>query len=489
VKKGFIITQIDGLGFGRLKKAIKEGNAPFFKNLIEKKGYKLEKMYCGVPPLRLQTGIMYGRYDNMPGLVWFNKENGKISSVVRIEELRRLEKEWGRGLLSKGVAIGTILSGGSESCGSLSSFTLDVLLKNFSKLEITFYIILAPFILLTSCLASLIFRIRKEIVFEGLFLEWIFRRYTLKLAKRKIREGVPFLYINFGGNDSRSHQTGPDSYFTSRVIKKIDKAIEKIYIEAGESERIEYDFFVLSDHGQIESIPFEDCFNETFKEFIERELKTEVIDGRNFLEIITTEQSEDMINKIWWLKAISWPIKILAKKYYLKLGGSFDKKNLILLPQGEIAHIYLNSNKEKVKKEEIEERFPGFLDSLVKHEGISFILVSSEKGVEILGKEGRVLLGAEEKIEGKDPLGDSFDREYIIGSIKRFIEMKKSGDVIVFSSKKDGKAIGFVPEVSCHAGIDKEVQEIFVINSSSKFSFEGIKDQKTLYKFFINYIK
>ena len=488
MKKGFIIFQIDGLSYDRVKEAINKKEASFLGRLLRGGNFKLEKMYCGIPPLKLQTGIMYGEYRDVPGLTWFNKDEDRFSSVVDINGTKELERKYPDGILKNGASIGTILSGGADGIGSIANLDLPVLLKRFFDYKMVFYILVSPFVLIVDSLFSLLSGMGKGTVFESIFGERILREHTSQLAREKIKGGCPFLYINFIGYDQRSHKTGRNNFLISGIIKKIDKEIEKVYNSAKESELVNYDFFVLADHGQKESIPFRRYFKESFKKVIEKKLGFKIAEGKEFQNKILVRQIEKAVNTIFWLRVISWPFRFIGKRYYLNSQASF-RKEVALVFHGELAHVYFNFKKGRVYEEEIEEKFPGFLDSLLKHEGVRFITVISNEGVKILGKEGVIFLNGKERIEGKDPLFDVFDRSYVLNSIKELIETRNSGDIMVLGSELKRKTITFTSDFTCHAGIEKEEQEIFVISPSSSVSFEGTKEPKNLYKFFKSYIK
>lgn len=491
MKKGFLILQMDGLPYEELKGAITKGYAPFLKSLLKSKKFKLEKMYCGLPALRLQTGIMYGKYPDIPGLTWFDKRKFRFVSVINVKDLKELERKLPNGILRKGISIGTIFSGGSKKgFSSLATLNLSALLKRFPKYEIAFYFMLAPFVLLIDFVVSVITKLKRGAVFEGAFTDKIFHHCTLDLARREIEKSCPFLFINFSGYDQRSHRLGKKSVFTKGVIKDIDEKIEKIYNLAKESKSVDYDLFVLSDHGQIESTPFKDCFGETLKEVIERNLKIEVIEGGEAEIEIIMKKMEKMIDEIPWLRKVSWPLRVLAKKYYQRFHVSFTSENIILMSWGDFAHIYFNMKKRQVLYEEIEKVYPEFLNLLLKHKGIRLLMVASRKGVKIMGKKGEILVNRKEKLKGKDPLAGVFDRDFILSLIRKLTKMKSSGDVIMFSSKINNKVVNFGNQFSCHDGIEKDEQEIFVISPSScKYSFQGIKEPKKLYKFFKKYLK
>lgn len=488
MKKGFIIFQIDGLSYSRLKEAIDKKEASFLRYLLKERDFKLEKMYCGIPPMKLQTGIMYGEYEDVPGLTWFNKSKNRFSSVVDINENKKLEKKYPQGILKDGASIGTIFSGGADGIGSISNLDFPALLKTFLNCKTAFYILISPFVLIIDSIFSTLSGAAKGVIFESVFAEKILRKHTSKLAREKIKQGCPYLYINFIGYDQRAHKTGKDNFLTSNIIKKIDEEIGEIYRSARKSELIDYDFFILADHGQKESIPFKQHFGETFRDVIEKKLKFKIADGKEFQNKTLIKQIEKTVDSIFWLKILSWPFKFIAEKHYLKPESSFSK-NIVLVSHGELAHIYFNFKKGRVYQEEIEKEFPGFLSHILKHEGVRFIVIISKEETKILGKEGIILLDDKGRIKGEDPLLDVFDRDYILKSIKELIETKNSGDIIIFGSEINGKMITFTSDFTCHAGIEKEEQEIFVISSSNCDSFKGIKEPKNLYKIFKSYIK
>ena len=491
MKKGFLILQIDGLSYERLKEAINKGQAPFLKYLLKNQKFKLEKMYCGLPPLRTQTGIMYGKHQDIPELTWFNKRKVQFASLIDIENVKEIEKKWSNGILKEGVSIGTVFSGGSkERFGSVSNLNLSFFLKYFPKYKIGFYLITAPFALLVDFGVSLLTKLKRGAVFEGIFIEKISRHHALDLAERKIKKGCPFLYVNFTGYDQRAHRFGKKSILAKNAIKGIDKKIKKIYNLIKESKTVDYDLFIISDHGQAESIPFKDYFGYALKDIIEKNLKIEATEGKEFQKRITVEQIERMVNDIPWLRKTSWPFRVIAKRYYVRSRSLFVPIEVVLIFQGDLAHIYFNIKKERVLYKEIEKTYPKFLNSLLSHRGIKLLVVSSEKGIKILGKKGEISLNQEEKLTGKDPLSGAFDRNFTLDSIRKLAGMRNSGDVIILSSKINGKMINFKDQFSCHAGIEKEEQEIFILSPSScKEKFEGIKDPRGLYKFFIKYLK
>ena len=299
------------------------------------------------------------------------------------------------------------------------------------------------------------------------------------------------MYVNFTVYDRRCHRLGKKNILTRFSLKYIDKEIKKIYELAQKTNLIDYDFFIISDHGQQESLPFKDYFKESLKEIIKINLKTEVIDGSDFEKGTIISQVEEFLKEIQWLKKTSRFLSFIAKKYYHKFCFSFLPGRVILISQGDLAHLYFNEKKSRIFGEEIEKKYPGFIRLILRHKGVGLLVFLSKKGVKILGKGGEIeLVKKGEKLKGQDPLINAFDRKFVLKSIKELAKMENSGDLIILGSKTGKKVFTFTPYFSCHAGIEKDEQETFIISPKSfKMNQKDIENPKKLYQFFRKYSK
>lgn len=495
MKKGFIIFQIDGFSLSDLKEAIERGKAPFLRYLVKNQKFKINKIHCGLSPLKRLVYLMYGKEEDFPGLTWFDKKKNRFVSMYNLNDIKEFDKKLKGGIFQGGATVGAIFSGGSkESLGSVATIngpSLSALLSSFSKLEIFFYLISAVFAIIIDLIIALFTRLKKGAFFEGVFIEKILHVYTSELAQRVIKRGASSLYVNFTAFDRRSHRLGKNNILTKLAIKNIDKEIKKIYDLANKTNLINYDFFVISDHGQTESLPFKDYFKKSLKETIKSNLKTEVIDGSDAEKGIIIHQVEDLLNEIRWLKRISWFLRLIARRYYHRYCLSFLPGRIVLVSHGDTAHLYFNIKKSRIFGEEIEKIYPGFLKFLLEHKGIELLVFLSRRGIKILGKRGEILIkGNREKLKGEDPLFRAFDRKFILESIKEIVKIKNSGDLIIFSSKTEKYLLTFAPYFSCHAGIEKDEQEIFIISPNSfKISLKDMENPEKLYQFFKKYSK
>jgi hypothetical protein len=488
MKKGFIIIEIDGLSYQGTKGAIEKGRAPFLNKLVKNKESKLERIYCGLPALNLQAGLMHKEFVDVPGLTWYDKQNRRFRSLVNKKEAKRMEKKWQNGVFKKGVTIGSIFSGGAKDNFSVSNFDLASVLDNFSKLEIASYIFLSPFVLLVDLILSLFTRLHRVNFFSGFFIDCVLRKATFLLVRKEIEKGKPFIFVNFSGYDRRSHMFGKNSFLTRRVIRKIDKKIESIYNLLKESEGVDYDFFVMSDHGQIKSTSFEEHFGKRFDFFLEEKLGTKIGRGDQFQDQSFIDQIEESIVKIPWLDQMSKPFRNLMKAYLGDEKDFLDKK-INFVPLANIGHIYFNNYNRKLFLEDINEKYPGFVYFLLNHESTKLLLVNSKEGTIVLGKEGRIIFdNSKEKIERKDPLNNVFDRDFVLNMLVNLTKMEFSGDLIVVNKKVKDRVISFSSNFSCHGGVSIKEQSAFLMTPFSSDSFEGNKDSRKLYNFFNMYL-
>lgn len=498
MRKGFIIIQIDGLSYEVLNKVINKGYAPFLRSLIEKKCFKVNKMYCGLPATtsRTQLGIMYGDNRDIPGHMWFEKRDSRFFITYSSNDAEHIEAKKSNGILNGGGSIGNLFSGGAKESCSLFAVGNEIqsLFRLFPRSRIWLHILLGLFILPFDLMISVVGKFRQGSLLGTIFAGVIFPEYETDLAIEEIKKRFPSLYVNFLGYDVASHNFGCESICSMWAIRIIDREIKKIYQVMKKDKSIDYDLFILSDHGQVGSIPFKDYFKETLKDVVKRALKDqemEVMEGDELKYKLVLNQIEYIVSNISWLRMVRGLSRMVTRRYFKIVHPTVRKENVIVISSGDIAHIYFNMKKEKIVYEEIEKIYPNFLSTLLGHEGVGFLaLFSSENGPVILEKNGRIVLLKKEKDLPKEDISfRTFDHNFLFDSVKEIVEMKNSGDVILFSTKIKGKAISFSSGVkSTHGGVEKDEQEMFIVSSPfCKYSVEEIKNPKELYPLFMKY--
>lgn len=472
MKKKFLIIQIDGLGYDVFKKALENGYLPFLKSLLKEKRFFLKKLNCGLPATtsHFQSEIMYGESKNIPGMMWYDKKESKFVSCLTPQAKEVEESKKKKGILEKGVSIGNIFNGGAEITFTLSSF-FGLSSPYFPKRISLFLTFLLPFLVIFDFFYSLVFKKRKGAFLEIFLGENLIRREIVKLTEKFAKEKKN-IYVNFVGYDARAHLFGRENKISLKVLKKIDKIIEKIYW----SFKKNYYFFLLSDHGQVDCVSFKQIFKKDLEKFIkERFKKEEILSTEKIKKALIfkaiTEAKERFIKSSFLKKIYKIVLKIFKNYYksisFEKLPYFFSEKGILVINQGDISQIYFLKKKKKVFFEEIIKEYPDLLETISNCWAVDFLVALTQNGkVKILG---------ERKLTSQEKRWISF-----------LIKMENSGDLILFGKKIGDKIIDFSKgKLTCHRGIEKEEQEIFVISPVKfKKEIEKVRFPKDLYKFF-----
>jgi endonuclease/exonuclease/phosphatase family metal-dependent hydrolase len=277
---GLVLIQVDGLSFGRLQRALREGRMPFLSRLLGREGYRSHVLCSGVPSSTpaVQAELFYGVRTAIPAFEYFDRAAGKMvrmydpESAARVE--RRLERS-GAALLEGGVVHGDILNGGAvEGRFCVSAWGWDRWWGK-GRVSTPFLVLLAhpliplrlaALVVLEGVLAAYDFargvvagqKLWKELAFIAARVGNVIllREFSVLGAKVDTARGLPTVHINFFGYDEQAHRRGPDSAFARWSLKGIDDAVRRVWEAAHRSTRRSYDVWVYSDHGQETVVPF-----------------------------------------------------------------------------------------------------------------------------------------------------------------------------------------------------------------------------------------
>jgi hypothetical protein len=226
--------------------------------------------------------------------------------------------------------------------------------------------------------------------------------------------GVPAAYATFVGYDEVAHHSGVESEDAFDVLRKLDRQLARLEGAARQASR-PYHLVVLSDHGQSGGATFKQRYGMTLEQFIQ-DLATEKYDVRGDVDV-----HEDWKHVNVFLtetiqqerKEVSGPLRRLLKGRTqdgrVGLGPEGPEEldmasHVMVLASGNLGLVYSSWLDERATLEQIEATYPDFLDRLVKHEGIGFVLVRSEvHGPVAIGAQGKNYL-AEGRVEETDPL-------------------------------------------------------------------------------------
>jgi len=414
---GLVLIQIDGFSKTQMEKAINRGTMPFLKQLLEKEKYHLYPYYSGQPSSTpsVQGELFYGVKQVVPAFGFFDKKKNKISRMYDGDAAIDVEKRLARqdeGLLKDGSSYSNVYSGGADEVHFCSvSLGWNRIWKNINLFKMGLFVfshmttivwttilIILEFLLATmDCVIGLLkgYHWRKE-------LKFILTRPTICILLRDlitlgatidIERGLPVIHMNFLGYDEHAHRRGPSSRFAHKTLPGIDRVIARIYRQALNSSRRNYDIWIYSDHGQedvvsywkIHKKPVQQTVEEVYQEFEKKEKKGEV----PFSSSIYSEGVE--FQRIRYLGA-SFLHKLL---FSVDREGPLRNRHIVVTFMGPTANVYLS----RVLSSEEEDYFAR---QLVRQAKIPLVLAQkgknqlkawNEKGTFILPEQAEEVLG------------------------------------------------------------------------------------------------
>jgi hypothetical protein len=520
---GFIIVQIDGLSHQTFLKAVSEGYMPFLKSLLSSEKFNLSRYHCGIPgnTPAAQTGIMYGKNDGIPAFRWLNKEDDTFFSFknplsASIVESRIASEK--RGILSNGSSYVNLLSGGaSRSVFTLSTLLTQDMQKRLSGLALflLFLIHIIPFIRL---IASTIVELAREfweymeIRFSGgiqksegffplvrIFSNVLFYEVATFGAIIDIQHGRPSIYLTYNGYDEAAHQRGPETKYGLNALRVIDRGVKKVVRQALKKKKgMQYDIYVLSDHGNHPSIPFQYQYGESLEKFIYSKVK----EGR-----ITQYDTGGGQVKDYVMMALSSTLRgfsdqnlFFLRRVFKHFANYIDKhisyeerqvtsENITIANSSTMSNLYFNFSRKRLDIEEIEQVYPGLIGALVRHEGIGLMVVRSNGEPLFLSGKGRALYrNGGKEIDGEDPLKDFHDSELLEHGILKQFSMPNAGDVVLYGAFKESHVINFEEQMGGHGGIGGTQNSPFILYPGKiSFPFRKVKNTSEFYQVFSRY--
>ncbi len=515
----FIIIQIDALPYRILQKAREKGYAKFLDKLISE-GYNLEKYNCGIPSgtPAIHSAIMYGHNEHIVGYRFMDKKSKKYYTFGKPGSARELQKKlYGddKGILAGGSSYGNHFSGGAKrTVFTMSTISkskrlqrlkdsdiwLLVLFNPWSLARVLYYSVLEVLIELSSVVISILtswFTKKK-----GIYSVWLpFRRLLLNAVMTElitkgilidIQRNVSKIYATYLTYDDMAHFRGPESREAYFAIRATDRRVKRIYKQA---KKKGYDVYIMSDHGQIPCVPFKSLNGQDLAEYIQELTKKKAYaalhgEKRDSLMRVALMKTASAAHYLsgplrWIYKSIvkTAMAGLVPQKYYFDWN---NKEAVFVVDSCSLAHVYFNSKITRSKKEELQKKYPGMLKELIKHKGIGLVMLTSNKGEILIGKEGIVKLEGKLTQKGKKILKRFGKPARLFAQFKQFKIKKNLGDLVLFGNITKGVGVSFTDHVGAHGGIGVDMMEPFFI-SKEKVDLSKTIDAKDLHEIFKKY--
>ncbi|HEY3452163.1 MAG TPA: alkaline phosphatase family protein [Myxococcales bacterium] len=496
----WVVIHLDGVSRHTLESAIRRGWAPFLGRLLASGSFNLTPAWSGAPASTpaFQAGLLYGqRRADIPGFTWFDRERRREVRMDSADDAREVEASLqarNEGLLRSGAASFSVFSGGAPmNAYTRTGWAEDEEVRlvthrdlwHLAATAVTTSVLIARLVggVFQEAGSGLVDLFRQIHLVKRLRHEptFLLHRIELSLGAREaatwgavldIARGVPALYLCFGDYDEIAHRRGPDSRLAMLALWGIDRALARIFAAAAAVPEMGYDFFVVADHGQVRTRPFEEAAGLSLVDWLAAAQPS--VGGH------PPRVPEELARHIGRMRAVdraaeSLPGKNLrqrARDAALEAARAFAHARgdgealrrldqLVAVEAGDIAHVYLGREKRPLQLEEIRSRWARVLDLLVTSPAVGLVAARSGSSTAAWFRGRRLDLSDPADARQVD-LGYGGARA--AGFVDDVTHLPSAGDLVVYGNGLPGPDVAFPWEFGSHAGIAQQEVETFVMH-------------------------
>jgi hypothetical protein len=450
--RGLLVIQLDGLSHRDLQTALQRGLMPNLKQRLDSGAMLETPFHSGLPS---QTAVVQGGFlcgsSTLPTNQWYDKDTGRVMNVMGPDapavESNLLAGH--HGLLHGGSCFMSTLDGdASQKTFTVSGLeaakeahgvpgALPTLGHQIGRLA--WGLALHPFAAVRSFAEAAGISVRdayrrhknhipdhgKQRItnpfMTGFTLGFV-ADGAARVMSRQMKKGVPVTFVDFPSFDDHGHCFGPNEY-AFQSLKHVDRNLG-IMLKAAEKNH--YNVVMLSDHGHIFGSHFSDRYGQTLQDYI---------------------------------------------KGLLPAGQQVISQDF-----GPGAQVYFSSQPGSLGRHDVEQRFPGVIDTLKQHDGIAFVVTRDGDATCIDGAKGSVRVdgGGAVTVTGDNPLdafdGTPADRDRRTQQLHDMAHREHAGDLQVWGQQiGDRTFVDFATNGlrGMHGGIGGGQDEAFLAYSAS----------------------
>jgi hypothetical protein len=297
-RRRLLLLQLDGVSHDRLRSALAADLLPSVARRLDAGQLELSSFRSGLPASTpaFQAGLFYGVAPSVPGFIWYDRATGRQVRMDRAADAARLETRL------RGPRPG-LLRGGSSYFGILSG---DAAMPRFCLSGMAGAAHLAPdepplgiWDLAASTLAhsltavrgvarlvqqtgagladgvrwsAMLGRLRHEprFLLHRAFITSVLRELAVQGILLDVSRGVPVVYADLLAYDETAHRRGPESPAALEELAGMDRAIGAVLAAVEAAPELGYDVYLLSDHGNVPTRPFEQLAGISLPEYVAR---------------------------------------------------------------------------------------------------------------------------------------------------------------------------------------------------------------------------
>jgi hypothetical protein len=314
---------------------------------------------------------------------------------------------------------------------------------------------------------------------------WAREFFTLAVS-RDLYAGVPAIYVNYLDYDVFAHTYGPRHRRALSALRRVDSSIRQLARVLRRVPEYRYDLYILSDHGQAETLAYQ------------RVSGGPPLERRFFEEFLHTPQPPAMTpprhRLASGLEAYRHAAPGVWQRFVNYLEADFpwilgevrqarERGGVRVVVAGSNAFVYFLDTEAPLPLEEIDRRAPSLVDDVSRGRGIGFVLVRSAEGPLCVWRGKRYRLNDGET----GPFAGRPDLALVLDGIRDLMAMPSAGDLVLYGNHAVEGDISFIPELGAHAGPSEDELHTFIVSPPGASLSTPITHPVQLYDHFISY--
>lgn len=519
---GFVFVQLDGVSAPVFEWQLNAGNLPNMKRLIDDGDYAFAPWNTQLPSTTpaSQAGILHGSHEGIPAFRWYERKTDELVVANQTKGAALIEKRLsnGRGLLADGgISIGNLFSGDapknimvmSKLDGDRSSLRV---MSEYTDYFSSLYGFTRALVLSVGEMIKEIYQAQRQriknsqprVARKGSYIvlraatNVLLRDLQTTIVIDQMMRGTNSIYVDYVDYDEIAHHAGIARPESMAALSGLDTIIG-ILTKATAIAPRPYHVIFVSDHGQSQGPTFKQVNGGKNLETIVGDLL-----GTSAIRSSTAPVEQESIARS--LLAQSASGKGLTGSASRRLGTSYRQKTqssdqrtsgsaeIVVTGSGNLGNVWLKHFKSRPSLQQIENKYPGFINQLLQTPGMGLAIILDEKRDPVcIDKQGQINLKTE-KVDGKNPL--SIYKNIRTKELLDIAVNPHAPDLILISSKHPGsnEVHAFEELVGNHGGIGGWQTEAILLHPSKlkidkKFYENGaLYDSTTIHNIFINWL-
>jgi hypothetical protein len=466
-----LVVHLDGVPKAVLEEAMRTQRMPFFSQLVSSGAYHFEDAFWGSPASTpfFQAGLLYGiEHPNLPAYSWFDRELGRKVQMNTPMDAQAIEQRLGRSgdtslLADGGHTYFSLFQAGAHNRLCMSTLASLKLMARSLSSEMEGLLVartVSPGAYLRSLAVDTVRAVREVLRWARAVGDWRHERNFL-LSKVMLQRlgwsfahtkalvdmvrGVPAIYLVFGNYDEVAHRRGPLSQQALAELGRVDAYLAELHAMSRVVDH-PYDVVFVTDHGHVDSLPFEQRQGQRLEEMLMRgppvplseDLERGLLDGRA-------------------------PQSLRAHR---------GTDTPVVIESGNFAHVYLTRDRTPMEAQELLSEYRNVVARASRHPDIGMVAVRRGDSAVALVTGG--VYGPNEIAHA--PLANEFCKRAVADYLRELPHLRTAGDLVLFGEAvRPGATVGFAWEFGSHGGLTRtETRSMVCWPSSAPVDLSGL---------------